>query len=321
MTRLLTKSDVAAVLTMADCVTAVEQVFCDYDAGRLPKPESLGVRATVGTYHVKAAQAGVFAAKVNANFPGNPARLGLPTIQGLIVVMDLESGTPLAVIDSSLITTMRTAAATAVAAKHLARKNAVAATVIGCGVQGHATVLALREVRSLQRVTLWDTDDRALEHGVRELDATGLDISRATSLESAVEDADIIVTCTPATQPFLKPRHVRPGVFVAAVGADNPQKCELTPELMALARVVADMAEQAATMGDLRHAIASGRMRLADLHGELGAVVGGRIPGRRSDDEIFVFDSTGTALQDVVVAAVALERATARGMGSLLSFA
>jgi len=317
----MTKSDVASVLTQADCIRAVEQAFYDYDAGRLPKSESLGVRAGRGTYHVKAAQSTVFAAKINANFPANPSQHGLPTIQGLIVVMDLECGTPLAVLDSTRITTMRTAAATAVAAKHLARADARSVAVIGCGTQGRATVHALREVLPIQHVRLWDLNAHMIEECARELDETGLIVARASSLEDAVQDADVIVTCTPATVPFLEPRHVRPGAFVAAVGADNPQKCEITPELMSRALIVADLRDQAATMGDLRYAIECGRLAVTDVHAELGAIVSGRIAGRRNGEEIFLFDSTGTALQDVVVASLAVERAAARDIGTLLSFA
>ena len=321
MTRLLTKADVASVLSVQDCIVAVEQAFHDYDMGRLPKSESLGLRADRGTFHVKAARADVFAAKINANFPGNPTQHALPTIQGLIVVMDLDCGTPLAVLDSMLITTLRTAAATAVAAKHLAGPAASTAAIIGCGAQGRASILALREVRPLRRVQLWDVDDRAIDGCAALASTNGLDVTRATSLESAVTDADIVVTCTPAMQPFLEPRHARPGVFIAAVGADNPQKCEITPELMARAAIVPDLLEQASVMGDLRMAIASGRLTRDDVHGELGAIVSGRVPGRRRDDEIFVFDSTGTALQDVVVASVAIERARQHEIGSLMSFA
>jgi ornithine cyclodeaminase/alanine dehydrogenase len=321
VTRLLTRADIASVLSLRDCIAAVERAFRDYDAGRLPTSESLGMRAARGTFHVKAALADVFAAKINANFPGNPSQHALPTIQGLIVVMDLERGTPLAVLDSTLITTLRTAAATAVAARHLARADAAVAAIVGCGAQGRASVQALREVRPLRRVQLWDVEAGAIDACALDLAGTaGLEIVLAASLECAVKDADIIVTCTPSTQPFLEPRHVRPGVFVAAVGADNPQKCEITPELMAGARVVPDLIDQAAAMGDLREAIASTRLTRSDVHGELGAVVNRRVPGRRTDDEIFVFDSTGTALQDVVVASFAVERAAARGTGSLMSF-
>jgi ornithine cyclodeaminase/alanine dehydrogenase-like protein (mu-crystallin family) len=320
VTRLLTKADVAAVLTVRDCIDAVERAFHEYGAGRLPRSESLGVRSERGTFHVKAARATLFAAKINANFPDNPSRYGLPTIQGLIVVMGLDRGEPLAVLDSTLITTLRTAAATAVAARHLARANAATAAIIGCGVQGRASVFALREILPLRRVHLWDRDVATMAACAAELSAAGIGVTRAESLDTAIADADVVVTCTPSRQPLLESRHARPGMFIAAVGADNPEKCEIDPALMARARVVPDLLEQAAKMGDLRFAIESGRLRPDDVHGELGAVICGRVPARRDDDEIFVFDSTGSALQDVAVAEVAIERAAARGIGSLLSF-
>lgn len=321
MTRLLTRSDIAAVVTLPDCIAAVEQAFHDYDTGRLAKSASLGVRAEHGTFHVKAARSTVFAAKINANFPANPSRYGLPTVQGVMAVMDLDRGALLAVMDSTLITTLRTAAATAVAAKHLARINASVAAIIGCGVQGRASALALKEVRPLRRVQLWDVEHSVIDACAADLTGADLEVVRATSLDAAVTGADMIVTCTPARDPFLHAHHVRPGVFVAAVGADNPQKCELTPALMATARVVPDLLEQATQMGDLRFAIASGQLTAADVHGELGAVVSGRVPGRRADEEIFVFDSTGTALQDVVVASLAVARARERGIGTGFEFA
>lgn len=321
MTRVLTRTDLQEVLTLQDCIGAVEQAFRDYDTGRLPKSESLGVRAREGTFHVKAAQADVFAAKINANFPANPKRHGLPTIQGLIIVMDLERGTPLAILDSALITTLRTAAATAVAAKYLARPDARTAAIIGCGAQGRATAHALRVVLPIQRVRLWDVDGRVMAAAAAELQRAPAEVNtvETSSLEEAADGADIIVTCTPAVAPFLEPRHVRPGTFIAAVGADNPQKCEISSALMKQSRIVPDLLEQSALMGDLRQAIAAGVLTRHDVHGELGAIVSGRTPGRRDSNEIFIFDSTGTALQDVVVASLAVERAAARGLGSSIS--
>ena len=138
MTRLLTHADAAALLSMDDRIADVETVFRDYGEGRVAPPQSLGVHAPAGTFHVKAAFAGVFAAKINANFPQNPQSHGLPTVQGVIVVMDIERGTPLGILDSTLITTLRTAAASAVAAKYLAVAEARTVTIAGCGAQGQA---------------------------------------------------------------------------------------------------------------------------------------------------------------------------------------
>ena len=299
MTRILTANDVLQVLSLDDCIDAVERVF---------REGGEAASLALGHFHAKTAIVGSrYAAKINANFPSNPERFGLPTIQGLIVLSDAECGTPLAVLDSVEITILRTAAASAVAAKHLARRDARTLAIVGCGAQARAHVEALRRVRPIERVFAVDRDpSRAARIGeVRDLD-------------DAVAEADIIVTTTPSTSPFLERRHLRPGLFIAAVGADNPHKSELTPELISAANVVVDIEEQAATMGDLHHAIEAGTMSRDDVFGDLAAVVRGR--GRTSDEEIFVFDSTGTALEDVAVAAIAYERAVERGMGVEVAF-
>ncbi|HET8774650.1 MAG TPA: ornithine cyclodeaminase family protein [Thermoanaerobaculia bacterium] len=316
MTRLLTRDDVAALLTPADCLQAVEEAFRSYGEGRAAPPKSLGFHAPRGTFHIKAAMADVLATKINANFPANPSSHRLPTIQGLIVVMDLERGTTLAILDSTLITALRTAAATAVAAKMLARAEARTLAVIGCGAQGRASVEALRAARPIDEVLAYDADAACADRFARELGARAI-----PSVEEAVRGADIVVTCTTARTAFLDVQHLHPGLFIAAVGADNPEKQELTPALLGQSRVVADILEQAATMGDLHHALESGALRREDIHGELADVLCGRTPGRTSDGEIFVFDSTGTALQDVAVASIAVQRALDRGAGMEIAFA
>jgi alanine dehydrogenase len=299
MTRILKADEVLQVLSIDDCIDAVERVF--RDGGE-------AASLALGHFHAKTAIVGSrYAAKINANFPSNPERFGLPTIQGLVVLADAERGTPLAVLDSMEITILRTAAASAVAARHLARRDARTLAIVGCGAQARAHVEAISRVRPIERVFAVDRDpSRAAAIGdVRDLD-------------DAVREADIIVTTTPSTTPFLELRHLRPGMFIAAVGADNPRKSELTPELMAASKVVVDVEEQAATMGDLHHALDAGVMSRADVFGDLATVVRGR--GRTSDDEIFVFDSTGTALEDVAAAAIAYERAVERGIGIEIAF-
>jgi alanine dehydrogenase len=287
MIRFLDRDAVRKLLSIGDCIDAVERVF--RDGG---EATSLGI----GHFHVKAAIVGNrFAAKVNANFTDNPARFGLPTIQGLIILSDAERGTPLAVLDSMEITTLRTAAASAVAAKHLALRDAKTLAIIGCGVQGRAHVEAMKHVRPITRVLAFDADRSKAES-----------LGEYRSIEEAVRESDIVVTCTPSTAPLLRREHLHPGLFIAAVGADNPRKWELEPSLMAAALVVPDVIEQAATMGDLHHAIEAGAMTRDDVFGDLASVVRGR--GRTRDDEIFVFDSTGTALEDVVAASIAYDR-------------
>lgn len=316
MTLLLARADVLAVLTAEDCLIAVEEAFRAFGEGRMAPAKSIGLHAATGTFHIKAAAADVFVAKINANFPQNPTRHALPTIQGVIVVMDMERGTPLAILDSALVTTLRTAAATAIAARYLAVADAATVTIAGCGTQGRASLESLRLVRSIRKVYAYDMNEAAADRFAREMDAHAV-----TSLEDAIADSDIVVTCTTARAPILDVHHLHPGLFIAAVGADNPEKQELAPGVLRSSRVVVDILEQAATMGDLHHAIDAGAVTRNDVHGELADVICGRVGGRERDDEVFVFDSTGTALQDVAVASLVLSRATARGAGTEMAFA
>jgi ornithine cyclodeaminase/alanine dehydrogenase-like protein (mu-crystallin family) len=279
-----------------------------------------------GGFHVKVGLLDLdrtyFAAKVNGNFPENGSRCGLPTIQGVIVLCDARYGTPLAVMDSRDITALRTAAATAVAAKCLAREDSRTITICGCGNQGRVQLKALLCVRDLQDVFAYDKDGENVVRFAREL-ASDLKIAVVPTddLSAAVRQSDICVTCTPARQPLLGLEDVSPGTFIAAVGADNPQKQELHPSLMAGSKIVCDILEQCALMGDLHHALEAGVVTRANVYAELGQVVAGKKRGRESPDEIIVFDSTGMALQDVAAAAVVYEKAQRQGCGVRLSFA
>jgi ornithine cyclodeaminase/alanine dehydrogenase-like protein (mu-crystallin family) len=251
----------------------------------------------------------VFAAKVNANFPGNPERHSLPTIQGVIALFDAADGRPLALLDSIEITSLRTAAATAVAARYLAPDPAVV-TICGCGEQSRYQLRALSCVRSVKRVMALDSDATRARSFAREMAAElKVEVSVAAELADAARDTNVWVTCTPARRWFLGRAHVAPGAFVAAVGADNPEKQELEPELLADSAVVADLLEQCAAMGDLHHALTLGVMCREDVRAELADIVSGRKTGRLSSQEIMVFDSTGTALQDVAAAALVYQRA------------
>jgi alanine dehydrogenase len=324
-TLLLTRSDVARVLTLRDCIAAVEQGFRLEGMGEIQPPSILGVHAAHGGLHVKAGFLGgerpCIVAKANANFPHNARRHGLPMIQGVVIVVDGDNGYPLAVMDSIEITIQRTGAATAVAAKYLARGSSRAAAIIGCGVQGRVQLCALREVLALERVTVHDLDRDAADRFVDwARDDLGLDARAARSAPDAVRDADVVVTCTSSTGMVLEDADVRPGVFVAAVGADNEHKWEIDPRLFPRSKVVVDNLNQCATIGDLHHAIEHRTMTREAIHGELGSIVAARKPGREHDDEITLFDSTGVALQDAVTAALILRRATERALGTRFDF-
>lgn len=321
----LDDADVRALLTPERALAAVERAFRAQGEGQGPAPKSLAFPLTNGGFHVKAAlQEGhppLFAAKINGNFPGNFAQLGLPTIQGLLYLADAANGTPRAVIASGALTALRTAAASAVAAKHLALPGAHHAAIIGCGVQGAVHVPMLQAIRSLRSFTLYDADRERAESLARAIRGeTGLTVSVADSIPMAARSAEIVVTCTTSTSPILGVGDVPPGAFIAAVGADAPSKSEVAPTLMAQAAVVCDLTAQCASGGDLHHAIAAGAMTADQVRAELGEVVAGRKEGRRTPTEVLIFDSTGIALLDVAAAAVIEEAARSAGVGTPLTF-
>ncbi len=315
-TLVLSRSDVEGLLDLDSCFSAVEEAFRQHGAGKAQRPGALGVPGHEGGFHIKAGILnGFFATKVNGNFFENEKR-GLPRIQGVIVVSDASTGTPLAVMDSVEITKLRTAAATAVAAKHLARPGSQVVTICGCGEQGRAQLRALARVLHLRTVHCFDEKEERARRFAKDLNAElGVEMRPANDLRTAAQASDVLVTCTPSKNPLLLPGFLSPGTFLAAIGADSEEKQELDPAVMASSTIVTDVTEQCAAFGDLHHALASGLVKREDVHAELGEVVAGRKPGRRSADEVIVFDSTGMALQDVSAASVVFARARAAGRG------
>jgi alanine dehydrogenase len=326
-TLLLSRRDVADLLTLAECVAAVEEAFREHARGRALPPAILGVPAEEGGFHVKAAGLRMggrvyFAAKTNANFPGNPGRSGLPTIQGIVLLFDGENGTPLAVLDSMEITILRTGAATAAAAKRLARPDARIATICGCGEQGRVQLEALALALRLETAWAYDADPDRARRFAREASRTHpFGVEPAPDLAAAVRASGAVVTCTPSRRALIADSDVSPGTFLAAVGADSAGKQELDPRILARAKVVVDSLDQCAEIGDLHHAIAAGLLTRSDVHAELAEVIEGTKSGRTSADEIVVFDSTGTALEDVAAASAVYEKALKEGRGTRFSFA
>jgi alanine dehydrogenase len=319
--RILSRRDVLDLLSLRECIAAVEAAFHLHAEGRTLGPGVLGVPAGQGGFHIKAAglvgQRSYFAAKTNANFPENPRRFGLPTIRGTVVLCDAETGEPLAMMDSGSVTALRTGAATAVAAKALARRDSRSALIVGCGAQGEIQLAAIAAVLQLQRVWVLDSErSRAESLAARAQADLGIRVEVATDLQAALRTSDVCVTCTPSRRAFVSAQDVAPGTFIAAVGADSHGKQELEPALLASSKVVVDVLEQCAEIGELQHALAAGLMTREHVHAELGDVVAGRRPGRTDDHEITIFDSSGTALQDVAAAIVVYEKANAVGRGT-----
>jgi alanine dehydrogenase len=325
-TLLLDRSDVRQLLTLTECIDAVEQVFRLQGEGKIQPPRIVGVRTHKGGLHVKTAclngVKNYIAAKLNTNFPTNVARFRLPTVQGVIVLFDADNGRTLAIIDSMEITIQRTAAATAVAAKYLARKNSSVATICGCGEQGRAQLRAISLILPLRKVYAFDTDPNAHLRVAAELSPeTEIDIEPVRSLPGAIRNSDVVVTCTPATDFFVHNEDIAHGTFIAAVGADDSHKNEIDPALLASAKVVADSIEQACSIGDTHHAIEKGLMRKENIHAELAEVVAGKKRGRTNEAEIIIFDSTGVAIEDAAAATIVFEKALRAELGKYFEFA
>jgi alanine dehydrogenase len=320
---ILSRDDIAALMDYGDYVDAVEAAFRAAAEGRAVAPPASALHVPDGSFHAKGAallgeQANV-AIKFNGNFPGNAAANGLPTVQGIIYLADGGNGRPLAVMDSIEVTIQRTGAATTLAARHLARAGSRVATICGAGVQGRIQLKAIAAAAKLEHVHVWDADAAKAIAFAQEMSVQiGLDIDATADL-TPVRQSDIVVTCSSARRAFLTPDLVRPGTFIAAVGADNSDKSEIDPGLYAKSLVVVDSLEQCAEIGDLRHALAAGSVTQAHVHATLGDVITGAKPGRTDDGAITLFDSTGMGLQDVAAAIAIYQRALAAGVGRRLS--
>ena len=315
---LLSRADVAGLMDFPAYVDAVEAGFHAAATGKALAPPAAGFAVPGGSYHAKGAAllGDTVAIKLNANFPGNPASNGLPTVQGVIYLSDATNGRPLALIDSIEITINRTGAATTIAARHLARPDSRIATVCGAGVLGRIQLKAIAAALPIERVHLWDIrPDAAAALANAMAQELGLDIRPAADL-AIVRDSDVVVTCTSARRAFLRREMIRPGTFISAVGADNHDKSEIAPDLYAACRVTVDSLEQAAEIGDLHHALACGAVRREHVHATLAELVAGAKTGRGAADDITLFDSTGIGLQDVAAATAVYRRATAAGIGT-----
>ena len=319
-TIILSRSDIAELLDYDSCIDAVENAFRSAAEGTTIPPSVLGTHVPGGGFHIKSAGMQsdrlYYAAKINANFPANPSLRGLPTIQGVLCLYDASDGRLLALMDSMEITSIRTAAATAVAARYLARPDSRAVTIIGCGNQGRSQLLALSRIMKLERVFAFDTNASLASIYADEMSAAlHCDIMAVEDYRPSLNESDIVVTCTPSRTPLLDASDVAPGTFIAAVGADSESKHEISRDLMKAGTVVVDVLEQCAAIGDLHHAIEAGRMSPDDVHAELQDVVSGRKRGRATQNEIIIFDSTGTALEDVAAAALVFNRSVSLGRG------
>jgi ornithine cyclodeaminase/alanine dehydrogenase len=244
-------------------------------------------------------------------------KLGLPPGMAVIVLLDLKTSMPLAIMDGSYITSYRTGAAGAVAASVLARKDSTKIGIIGAGTQGRMQVLALRELFQLEEIRVWDIEEKmATKYSTEMAELLGISVKHFTNREEVVRGSDIVVTVTPSKKELVNKDWIERGMHINAIGADGPGKQELDPGIMKLAdKVVVDSLAQCKRIGEIQHALALGLIKEQDVHGEIGEILIGKKVGRESDNEITLFDSTGLAAQDIAAAHVVLEAAKEKKLG------
>jgi ornithine cyclodeaminase/alanine dehydrogenase-like protein (mu-crystallin family) len=295
-------ADVEAAVSPERAVEAVREAFLAYARREWSMPPKVYVPAyPAGDFRaMPALGAGHALLKWVTSFPGNPAQ-GLPTVAGIVVLSDASNGMPRALLDAAAVTALRTGAAAVLAAETLGRANASGAAVIGAGVNGRAVARTFAAVG--RAVAFWDVDPERARAAAEEVGA-GVAASRDEAL-----GADIVATVTPGKEIVVAEGALRPGQHVSLMGADGPGKAEIEVGELARAHAFCDDWEQASHNGDLAHAVEAGALGRDDVT-ELGAVLAGTAPGRRSQDDVTVFDSTGLAIQDLAIALAALERAT-----------
>ena len=324
---ILTERELRAAVRLDDgVVDAIERAFGWLAEGKASMPPimHISVPEHAGDVDIKSAYVtGLdhFAVKIGAGFFNNH-KLGLPNSPASVVLVSAKTGVVEAVLlDNAYLTDVRTAAAGAVAAKHLARKGALTAAIIGTGVQARYQLEALAIVRPLQKAVVWGRDATKAKAYASEMSRKlGFDIAVARDAEAAVRAADVIVTTTPAKSPIVKAAWLRAGQHLTAMGADLADKQELEAACLARAsRVVVDRLSQCEKMGELHHALTAGVLKDASAVIELGAIANGRALGRQQDDEITICDLTGTGVQDTAIGALAYSRAKAAGAGTVIA--
>lgn len=322
--RILTEADLRALVALdLDAVDCIEQAFAALATGDVVMPPilSMAIAPFNGEVDVKTAFVpGIdsFAIKISPGFFDNP-KIGLPSTSGLMVLLSARTGQLEALLlDNGYLTDVRTAAAGAVAARHLARADASKACILGAGCQGRLQLKALCLVRPIRTATIWARDPaKAAEAAAEMTRELGIEVTAADDAAAAVFEADIIVTTTPSARPVLQADWLRPGQHVTAMGSDQDHKNEIDPAcFLRAALYVPDRLSQTRLLGELRTAIARGFAKPDADFAELGMIVAGRAGGRLSEDAITIADLTGTGIQDTAIATFASKRALAANAGA-----
>ena len=318
----LTEEEVRSLLTIDDAIAAVHRAFLDHGMGKTQMPPKSylyfsshnGDLRTMPAYLEGQDLAGVKIVNVH---PGNQ-EMGLPSVMALLILNSPQTGEPLAVMGATYLTSMRTGAAGAVAARYLARKDSRVVGMIGAGAQARTQLSGLSSQFAIEEVRVFDSfADRARSFME---DVQGLMNCHCITVSGPKEacECDILVTTTPSRRPVISDEWIRPGTHINAIGADAPGKQELPSILLKRATVVVDDLAQAVHSGEVNVPLSEGSLRPEEIYGQIGEILAGKKPGRTSDEEITIFDSTGLGIQDVAAGHVVYEKALKTGVGKRL---
>jgi ornithine cyclodeaminase/alanine dehydrogenase len=310
---------------MSEAIEAVRVAYSAFAKGRvqMPSVQHLDVLKYNGEVDIKSGfveDFGLIGTKIASGFYDNQKK-GLPPGIAVIVLLDLETSMPLAIMDGTHITAYRTGAAGAVAASVLARKDSQKVGIVGAGTQGRMQLYALKELFDIREVRVWDIDsDIARRYKDQITKELSIDVHVVDSPDAVTPDTDILVTVTPSREALVNVDSIQEGLHINAIGADGPGKQELDPRIVALAsKIVVDSLEQCRKIGEIQHALGQGLIDEKSIHAEIGEIVNGDKSGRETDDEITLFDSTGLSAQDIAAAKIVYEAARKRGLGKRIN--
>ena len=317
-TLFLSRSDVESTITMSDAIKAVENGFREKENVEKSVKAWLfftkqgGDLALWSAYMPSLGAAGMKAIGYNTNNP----KKGLPTITAIVTLYDPETSFPICVMDGTSITRIRTGAAGAIAAKYLARKESNKVAILGAGAQGSALLEGLSEVYSLSDVRIYDISKaRSVALANSMAGKISGEIVAVDTVKDAVLGADIVSSATPSHEPIVMNEWVSPGTHLNAIGADEPGKEELDPEILKRARIIVDDKAESMRRGETNVPLSKGLIKESDIYAELSEIIIGTKKGRESDSQVTVFDATGIALEDVATAWEVYIKAKARGVG------
>jgi ornithine cyclodeaminase/alanine dehydrogenase len=318
----LSRADIAAVIDMGEVIEAVEAAHGEHAAGRASQPTRTSV-AVPGTTSAILPMTAVLAAppaagiKLLSIFPDN-GLAGLPALSAVILLVDFDTGRCSAVLEGGLLTAYRTAAASAVATRYLAPKDSTVLGLIGAGLEARTHLDAIRLVRPIAEVVVWSRTRATASAFAADVAGRGIPVRIEDDPEAVVRAAHVLCTLTPSPTPIVKGAWLQPGTHVNAVGTHWIDKREIDTEAVVRARVVVDSYEaNVRECGDLMIPVAEGAITQAHFADEIGQVVNGTKPGR-SADEITMYQSVGVAIQDVATARLVADRASARGIGTVV---